>query len=86
MLSDMVGPSLMAEEGERSPLSPDVGKAARPEETEVAQSSPGLGAMGEGVVGDPAGTQQLTAPLTLHWQHLALGYENTCCLLYCSQP
>lgn len=67
-------------------MSPGVGRAARPEETEVAQSSPGLGNMGEGVVGDPAGTEQLAGPLTLHWEHLALRYENTCCLLYCSQP
>lgn len=36
-----------------------------PEETDVAQSSPGLARVEEGVVGDPAGIEQLTDSLTL---------------------
>lgn len=64
MLSDMVGPFPMAEGGEKSPVSPK--GSAVPEETDIAQSSSGLGPMEEGVVSDPAGAEQLEASLTLH--------------------
>lgn len=41
------------------------GGAAVPEETDVAQISPGLARVEKGAVGDPAGIEQLTASLTL---------------------